>query len=221
MINIPILRIFVFLFMVLSLHSSYADDAADNLLRFFAEVKSMRADFVQTITSARGPAGDETSGTLTMQRPGKFLWDYQKPYQQKIIADGKQIWIYDVDLDQVVVKPLDLVLGNTPAVLLSGNATVTQQFKIEKIPAPENASQLQWLRLIPKQDDIGFEKLLLGFDGALLKQMRLTDAFDQVTQLVFSNLEKNPKIDSSIFNFVPPEGVDVIRSGEEQQSEGQ
>ena len=221
MINIPILRIFVFLFMVLGLHSSYADDAADNLLRFFAEVKSMRADFVQTITSARGPAGDETSGTLIMQRPGKFLWDYQKPYQQKIIADGKQIWIYDVDLDQVVVKPLDLVLGNTPAVLLSGNATVTQQFKIEKIPAPENASQLQWLRLIPKQDDIGFEKLLLGFDGALLKQMRLTDAFDQVTQLVFSNLEKNPKIDSSIFNFVPPEGVDVIRSGEEQQSEGQ
>jgi len=187
-----------------------ADSASDKLLTFFAQTKTMRAEFVQTIQSNNKKVPEENRGVLTMQRPGKFLWDYQYPYQQQIIADGKNLWIYDIDLEQAIVKPLDLVLGDTPAVLLSGAASVTERFKVEEMPSLKGDTGLDWLRLEPNNNDVGFEQILLAFKGTDLKVMQLTDAFGQTTRLVFSKLEKNPKIDPAIFNFVPPEGVDVI-----------
>jgi len=203
-------RIIIILLMSLCTQAK-ADAASDKLLTFFSETQTMRAEFVQTIQSKDKKIPDENRGVLTMQRPGKFVWDYQYPYQQQIIADGKQLWIYDVDLDQAIVKPLDMVLGDTPAVLLSGTASVTERFKVEQAPELKGDTGLDWLRLAPKKSDIGFEQILLAFKGTDLQEMHLTDAFGQVTRLVFSNLEKNPKIDASLFNFVPPDGVDVIR----------
>ncbi len=191
-----------------------ADAASDKLLTFFAETKTMRAEFVQNVQSKDRKPPEENRGILTMQRPGKFFWDYQYPYRQQIIADGKQLWIYDIDLDQAIVKPLDLVLGDTPAVLLSGTASVTERFKVEEVPLLKGDTGLDWLRLEPKKSDIGFEQILLAFKNSDLKEMQLTDAFGQVTRMVFSKLEKNPKIDPALFHFVPPEGVDVIRSGD-------
>lgn len=187
-----------------------ADTASDTLLTFFAQTQTMRAEFIQTIASKGKKVPEEIRGVLTMQRPGKFLWDYQYPYQQQIIADGKNLWVYDIDLDQAIVKPLDMVLGDTPAVLLSGAASVAERFTVEKIPSPKESTGLDWLRLEPKNDDVGFERILLAFKGSDLKEMQLTDAFGQTTRLVFTKLEKNPKVDPAIFNFVPPKGVDVI-----------
>ena len=187
-------------------------DAADKKLRdFFNQIKSMKADFSQSIVSESKPSVEKSSGVLQMERPGKFRWDYSFPFKQQIVADGRKLWIYDIEMDQVIVKPLDLVLGNTPAVLLSGNADIAEKFEVSEITTTSDSEKgLFWMQLSPKQEETGFEKLLLAFSGNDLRVMELKDAFGQVTRIKFSNLKQNPDIDPSVFRFVVPPGVDVI-----------
>jgi outer membrane lipoprotein carrier protein len=191
--------------------SAYADAADKKLRDFFSQIKSMKAEFSQSIVSQSKPNVEKSTGVLQMERPGKFRWDYSFPYQQQIVADGRKLWIFDIEMDQVIVKPLDLVLGNTPAVLLSGNADIAEKFDVSEISATDdNDKGLFWMQLTPKQEETGFEKLLLAFNGNNLRIMELKDAFGQVTRIVFSNLEQNPEIDPSVFQFTVPPGVDVI-----------
>ena len=192
-------------------NSVLADTASNKLQQFFNQIKSMKADFSQSVVSESRPQVERSTGVLQMERPGKFRWDYQFPYEQKIVADGTKLWVYDIEMEQVIVKPLDLVLGNTPAVLLSGNADIADKFQIEEIAAPgDNEKGLFWMQLTPKQEESGFEKLLLAFAGNKLKVMELKDAFGQVTRIVFSNLVENPDIPPNTFQFTVPPGVDVI-----------
>ena len=171
----------------------------------------MKADFSQSIVSESKPSVEKSSGVLQMERPGKFRWDYSFPFKQQIVADGRKLWIYDIEMDQVIVKPLDLVLGNTPAVLLSGNADIAEKFEVSEITTTSDSEKgLFWMQLSPKQEETGFEKLLLAFSGNDLRVMELKDAFGQVTRIKFSNLKQNPDIDPSVFRFVVPPGVDVI-----------
>ena len=189
----------------------FAGAAEQRLNQFFKQVHSMRADFTQSVISDARSSVEKSQGVLQMQRPGKFHWDYKSPYEQQIVADGKKLWIYDVEMEQVIVKSLDLALGDTPAVLLSGDATITDKFIVTQIT--ENIggdSSLFWLQLVPKQQEASFEKLLLAFSGSNLQIMELKDAFGQITRLTFANLEQNPDINPSVFNFVAPPGVDVI-----------
>jgi outer membrane lipoprotein carrier protein len=186
-----------------------AEPAVERLQRFFDEVTSMRADFVQTVGAEGFASVDESEGVFRLQRPGKFRWDYTEPYEQHIIADGKKLWVYDVDLDQVIVKDLAFVLGQTPAVLLSGPVDLTQQFDIRPMPEREQLG-LTWIELKPKNKDTGFDTILLGFSEKNLNAMELMDSFGQVTYLRFFNLQRNPQLDPSIFEFKPPPGVDVI-----------
>ena len=198
-------------FVLLIPNTVFAGAAEQRLNQFFEQVQSMRADFTQSVISDTRSSVDKSQGVLQMQRPGKFYWDYKSPYEQKIVADGKKLWIYDVEMEQVIVKSLDLALGDTPAVLLSGGAAITDKFKVTEIT--ENIggdSSLFWLQLVPKQQEASFEKLLLAFSVSNLKIMELKDAFGQITRLTFSNLEQNPDINPAIFNFVAPPGVDVI-----------
>ncbi|NOX92636.1 MAG: outer membrane lipoprotein chaperone LolA [Gammaproteobacteria bacterium] len=190
-----------------------AGPAADRLNDFFAKKGAMRADFVQTVQGAAFVQPEESRGTLLMQRPGKFRWDYRLPYEQQIIADGKQLWIYDVDLEQVIVKPLDKALGDTPALLLSGDGGVTQRFDIKELPDRDDG--LLWVQLLPKQADTGFTTVKLGFDQQYLRSMELVDGFEQVTKLIFNNVETGITLPVGTFVFVPPKGVDVIGGKEE------
>jgi len=203
------------------LGSVQAESATKKLEDFFSQVKRMKADFSQSIVSDTRPNVEKSSGVLQMERPGKFRWDYSFPYKQQIVADGKQLWIYDIEMEQVIVKPLDLVLGNTPAVLLSGNANIAEKFDVAEITATDdNEKGLFWMQLTPKQEESGFEKLLLAFMGNKLRIMELKDAFGQVTRITFSSLVLNPDIDSAVFKFKVPAGVDVIsdtESGEQQE----
>ncbi|NOZ52870.1 MAG: outer membrane lipoprotein chaperone LolA [Gammaproteobacteria bacterium] len=187
-----------------------AGSATERLNSFFEQVTSMRADFSQTIVSKTHSDAEQSKGTLIMQRPGRFRWDYVEPYEQQIIADGKKLWIYDIEMEQVIVKPLDLVLGNTPAALLSGNVAVTDKFIVKKVPTKIDNNALFWLELLPKDKEAGFQQLLLAFSGNELKIMELTDAFERVTRISFSNIQRNPDIDDFIFQFKVPPGVDVI-----------
>ena len=204
----------VILISVLSLFwpltGSTATPALERLNAFYSHVNSMSAEFTQSIISESKSSVEKSQGTLDMQRPGKFRWHYTLPYEQEIIADGKKLWIYDVEMEQVIVKPLDLVLGNTPAVLLSGNANIAEKFTIEEITEEGGDKSLYWMQLVPKDKESGFEKLLLAFSGSDIQIMELKDAFGQVTRLTFSNLVRNPKIKASTFKFKAPKGVDVI-----------
>lgn len=202
----------VFIGLFLPVVNVHAASATERLMDFFNNVQSMHARFTQTV-SAHGFADKETSkGVFQLLRPGKFRWDYEQPYQQQIIADGNKLWVYDVDMDQVIVKPLNMVLGQTPAVLLSGTASLTDRFDIQDVP--ERSEQgLAWVQLRPKDTESSYEKLLLGFSQENIQAMELVDNFGQVTWLQFSNLQRNPKIEPKIFQFQPPPGVDVL--GEE------
>jgi len=184
--------------------------AQQQLQAFYRDVHSMRADFTQTVANENTTRVDKSSGVLQMKRPGKFRWDYSHPYEQKIIADGTHLWIYDVDMEQVIEKPLGKVLGQTPAVLLSGTADLTDRFTISEEHAPELDNQYAWLKLVPRHDDTGFQVMLLAFKDNDLHEMQLVDAFGQMTRLTFSNLKRNPAISDKVFEFKPPAGVDVI-----------
>lgn len=189
---------------------SNATTAEQQLQAFYHNVHSMRADFTQTVLSENSSRKDISKGVLLMKRPGKFRWDYSQPYEQKIIADGKHLWIYDVDMQQVIEKPLGKVLGQTPAVLLSGTANLTDRFTITEEHAPELNKKYVWLKLVPKNDDAGFQVMLLAFKDNDLHEMQLVDAFGQLTRLSFTNLKRNPAIDDKTFAFTPPAGVDVL-----------
>jgi len=192
-----------------------AESATKKLQNFFSQVKSMKAEFSQSIVSESKPSIEKSSGVLQMERPGKFRWDYTFPYKQQIVADGKKLWVYDIEMEQVIVKPLDFVLGNTPAVLLSGNADIADKFDVEEITESNSQEKgLFWMQLTPKQEESGFEKLLLAFMGNSLRTMELKDAFGQVTRINFSNMVINPSIDPAQFEFKVPKGVDVISDSE-------
>lgn len=195
----------VLLLMALSAH---AGPATDRLNAFFAQKGGMSAEFVQTVQGAAFAQPEESRGTLLMQRPGKFRWDYSEPYQQQIVADGERLWIYDVDLDQVIVKPLGKALGDTPALLLSGDGGVTQRFEVKELA--DRGDGLLWVQLLPKQSDTGFKSVSLGFDQHHLRSMELVDGFDQITKLAFANVKIGITLPADSFQFVPPKGVDVV-----------
>jgi len=187
--------------------SAHAGTGMDRLNHFFEGLGSLRADFSQTVIDASAFSLQESSGVLIMQRPDKFLWDYQRPYQQAIIADGKKIYIYDADLEQVTIKPMLKSMGDTPMLLLSSGGALDESFVISE--TGEEAG-LAWLQLTPKGPQTNFTMMRLAFDKQTLRIMELVDSFEQTTRLQFSEVKRNPRIDNALFKFVAPPGVDVI-----------
>jgi len=187
--------------------SAHAGAGLDRLNHFFEGLGSLRADFSQTVIDASAFSLQESSGVLIMQRPDKFLWDYQRPYQQAIIADGKKIYIYDADLEQVTIKPMLKSMGDTPMLMLSSGGALGESFVITE--TGEEAG-LEWLQLKPKEQQSNFTMMRLAFDKQTLRIMELVDSFEQTTRLQFSEVKRNPRIDNALFRFVAPPGVDVI-----------
>lgn len=182
--------------------------AIDRLNAFFASKDGLRASFVQTVQAPAFDQPEVSRGTLLLLRPNRFRWDYQEPYRQQIVADGQRLWLYDEELEQVVVKPLDKALGDTPAMLLSGSGSIEDRFTLEELG--DRGDGLAWVQLTPKQADTGFEAVRLGFDTHDLRKMELVDGFGQVTRMQFSDIVRDPDIMPAAFRFVPPPGVDVI-----------
>ncbi len=203
---------------VLMPFSAKAGGGLERLDNFFEGLGSLRANFEQTVIDASAFSLQESGGVLIMQRPDKFLWDYQRPYQQAIIADGKKIYIYDADLEQVTVKVMQKSMGDTPMLLLSSGGALADSFVITEMGEDGG---LEWLQLKPTAQQSNFSMMRLAFDENTLRIMELVDSFDQTTRLQFSEIKRNPKIDSALFKFVAPPGVDVIEERadviEEQQ----
>jgi outer membrane lipoprotein carrier protein len=201
-----------------------AGKALDRLNAFFADTGAMRAKFTQTVEGGAFSQPKLSTGTLMMQRPGRFRWDYKTPYKQLILADGKRLWIYDPDLMQVVVKPLEVALGDTPALLLSseglgGSRSLQERFVITELNHAREG--LYWVQLLPRDKNASFQELQLGFGKRYLRRMILVDGFGQKTTLVFSDIEVNAKVKAGSFQFKPPKGVDVIGNPEAESGKRQ
>jgi outer membrane lipoprotein carrier protein len=181
--------------------------AATEVEKYLGGLATWSADFTQTIDDGHGKVMRSAAGKLYLQKPGKFRWDYSQPSEQLILADGKQIWFYDKDLQQANVRDMDASLANTPAVLLSGAGSLSSQFDVTSLPPSDG---LEWYQLIPKHADTDFQLVRIGFRHGDLASMFLADKLNQVTQLTFSNPSRNAKFAPDLFTFVPPPGVDVI-----------
>jgi outer membrane lipoprotein carrier protein len=179
----------------------------DRLDGFLRDFKTLTAAFEQTLLTERGQRLEVSRGRVYLQRPGLFRWEYFAPYQQSIIADGKRVWVYDKDLEQVSVKPFDSAVAETPALLLSGRTDIQREFEVFELG---KADGLEWMRLKPRKQQAQYTVIRLGFDGPRVEVMELLDNFGQTTRIAFSGQQRNVPIDPALFTFIPPPGVDVL-----------
>jgi outer membrane lipoprotein carrier protein len=195
------------LFLVLLFSATAQAAAIERFKSFVRATQAARADFEQKVHDRSGKLTQESKGSFVFQRPGLFRWVYAKPVDQVIVGDGERIWIHDRDLNQVTVRKLSAALGSTPAALLAGSADIEKAFELSDAGSRDG---LEWLEAKPREREAGFERVRMGFDAEGLRAMELLDHFGQTTQLRFSNLVRNPKVDRSEFRFEPPKGADVL-----------
>ncbi|SFI38866.1 outer membrane lipoprotein carrier protein [Nitrosomonas sp. Nm34] len=182
--------------------------AIDSLRTFVQKAQTFKAVFSQTLLNKNIQVMQEATGVMMFERPGKFRWTYEKPYQQLIVGDGSRVWFYDQDLNQVTVRRLDVAIGSSPAALLAGSSTIERNFDLAEI---EVNDEMEWLEAIPKTKESTFELIRMGFSQkGELREMVLRDNFGQFTLLVFTDLETNPVLSPDLFQFTPPKGADVI-----------
>ena len=187
----------------------------DELHAFLAHTASMRGDFTQRNPSAGGgrppakrlAAPSVTRGTFSFQRPGKFRWVVQQPYAQLIVSDGRTLYLYDEDLEQVTKKTLAGSLPASPASILFGSNDFEREFVVTNDGAEDGVA---WILAVPRTKDSPFERIRIGFRDGVPVAMRLEDQFGQITQLSFDHIQRNPALDPAQFRFVPPAGVDVL-----------
>lgn len=191
------------------LSSAQADERSARLLNIeLAKITSAQATFSQHVIDSKGNRGQEFTGEMSVKRPGLFRWDTRKPYPQTIVADGKKVWVYDPDLNQVIVQKMDKQVGNTPALLLSGDTrSMTGSFDI--VEEPGEKGELSFL-LTPLAKDALFEAMRIKFRNGVLAEMQLKDSLGQKTRIQFSGVKYNASIASSVFRFKPPKDADLI-----------
>ena len=206
--------LFINIFYFLALISSVAFSSEKQLSTgeryledFLADTRTLEADFKQTLRTHDGEVLQQTEGKFYLNRPGKFRWDYRLPYEQEIVSDGERVWIYDVDLQQVTVQRQDVSLPSSPMALLQDSSKLHESFEV--IPLDEREGVYR-LKLESKSGASDFAEIVVGLDKDGLRFMQLHDQFEQVTDIVFSDITTNLKLGKEIFNFVPPEGVDVF-----------
>lgn len=182
-------------------------DGIASLRKFYNETHALSANFYQVVTDRQGKKIQEVYGEMQLKRPNKFRWDYNKPYEQQIISDGKQVWLYDTELAQVSVRELSKTLGSSPAALLAGDDSLDKNFKLVNAVSKDG---LDWVTTNPKDSDTGFNKISLAFKNDVLYEMDMVDSFGHQTKIEFSNLVHNPIIEAKTFLFKPPKGVDIV-----------
>lgn len=206
------MRIYLYLLLLslclVSVPPAWADGGRERLERFYRQVHTLRADFSQQVYNSRNELIQQSSGKVVIRQPGHFRWDYASPIHQLIVADGKTLWLYDADLEQVTVRPLKQLNESTPALLLSNQTPLEKTFKISDL---EKKNGMWWVELRPRAGAGTFKRVRLGLDERGPRVMEVTDSFDQETRLRFDHLVVNPRVDPQVFEFKPPPGVDVIR----------
>jgi outer membrane lipoprotein carrier protein len=187
----------------------------ESLEAFVKNVKSGRAEFTQTVTApareGQPSRAKVSTGTFEFQRPGQFKFDYKKPFAQTIVADGKTLWLYDADLNQVTQRAQAQALGSTPAALIAAAPdlrALQADFTLESAPERDG---LQWVKATPKAKDGQLQGIQVGFQGEALAALEIQDSFGQRSVLKFSKVEVNPALGAGTFAFKAPAGADVLK----------
>ena len=184
------------------------DEAGEKLVNdFLQDVITLEGSFEQRLIDAEGAVVEVSTGTLEIERPDRFRWTYAEPYEQWLVADGLNVWSYDVDLAQVTVKPQAESLQNTPAMLLGGDADALRQFRFDGSMVEEGTT---WVRMLPVSSDSGFNRLELGFTNGQLGRMVFFDNLEQTTLVALYDVRVNEPIDSERFEFVVPDEADLV-----------
>lgn len=181
--------------------------AIESLERFFDEVRTFSAGFDQVVLDESRNRIEESSGHMWIARPDRFRWNYRAPLEQEIVGDGRRVWVYDVDLEQVTVRPMEAALGQTPAALLAGRGDLADTFTVTDLG---RQGQLDTVQLEPHSAEAGYETMRLGFEGTGLRLLELDDRLGQTTRITFRDARENVEIPPERFTFEPPAGVDVI-----------
>lgn len=193
-------------------HGAQAANSATALDTYLADVRTLRTQFHQVVTDSDGRVVQQATGSLLIKRPGRFRWELtpdDSASPQLMVADGRNLWFYDRDLEQVSVKSAATALTATPASLLSGDGKITEFFDVS---ADGKRDDLNWVRVVPKRNDADFREARLGFRGAgtELRRMVLRDKLGQTVTLEFSTSERNANVTDAEVSFTPPPGADVI-----------
>ena len=190
--------------------------AMDSLEHFITSARSGHADFTQVVTAPpkNGQAARTrtSSGTFAFQRPSRFRFEYRKPFEQTIVADGQTLWLHDKDLNQVTARKQARVLASTPAALIAASPdlqTLQRDFELKELPDQDG---LQWVQATPKQKEAQLASMKVGFRGDQLAALDILDNFGQRSLLTFQAMQVNTGVDAAAFHFIPPKGVDVVQA---------
>jgi len=208
-----VIRLFFFLMLCAgagqnALAQATVDEVGEKLVNdFLTDVVTMQGRFEQSLIDAEGAVAEFSNGTLEIERPRRFRWIYSDPYEQWLVADGLNIWSYDVDLEQVTVKPQATALSNTPALLLGGAKDALEQFRFE---GSSVEAETTWVRMRPIDEGSGFNRVELGFSNGELHRMVFFDNLEQTTLVALYDVVVNEPIDADHFEFVVPIDVDLV-----------
>jgi outer membrane lipoprotein carrier protein len=185
-----------------------ATAAARTQLNGFSQgVRTLQGKFQQSLSDERGTVKDRSSGEVALMAPRQFRWDVLKPFKQHVVADGNAVWVHDVELEQVNVRPQSFDEANSPLAVLLDLQMLDVEFRSKEMGEKNG---VETLRLYAKSKNPDFKHCDLAFKGNLLQSMTLLDNFGQRTLIEFSGWRKNPKLDAKLFSFKPPAGVDVV-----------
>jgi outer membrane lipoprotein carrier protein len=205
------MRIVLLLGLLLGAGAAHAADTARAQLDAFAKgLHSLSGNFSQTVYDANGRTAQASHGTLALQAPRQFRWDTQAPYRQLIVADGRKVWIYDPELEQVTVRDQGSEEAHSPLTVLTDLSQLDRDFK-----AGEQGERdgLQWLRLTSRASDPQFQYADIGFADNAPRRMVFKDTLGNRTEIVFTDWQRNPQLPADTFSFTPPEGTDVVGDG--------
>jgi outer membrane lipoprotein carrier protein len=194
-----------------ALHGTASASALDQFRSFVAGTKSAKGQFTQRqmkIVQGTPKLSNTSSGNFAFARPGKFVWTYQKPYEQVMMADGEKLYLYDKDLNQVTVRKLGNALGSSPAAILFGSNDLEKNFTLKDAGVKDG---LEWLEATPRSNDTSFDRVSIGLKDGVPQAMELRDSFGQTSLLTFDKFEKNPPLAADEFKFVVPKGADVFQ----------
>ncbi|WP_447918085.1 outer membrane lipoprotein chaperone LolA [Achromobacter aegrifaciens] len=186
----------------------FAASAQEQLRAFVTTVTSATGSFSQYTVNNQGRTQPAQTGVFSFQRPGKFKWAVQKPYEQLVISDGRQVFQFDSDLAQVTERKVDAAIGTSPAAILFGSGSLEQSFDVSALPSKDG---IDWLRAKPRTADAGFSRVDIGMKDNLPVRVELLDSFGQTTRVDLSGIAANPQLAAKEFQFVAPKGVDVVK----------
>lgn len=186
-----------------------ASEIVSKLQKKYESIDSIKADFTQEVTSKGMPAM-KSEGKVWLRKPGKMRWEYKKPARDLIVSDGKTIWLFQPDLNQVIERKASTAASSMATDFLSGIGSLEKEFDV-KLSEVEAINHV--LILTPRQEQPGLSKLILEVDKekSIVEKTIITDHFGNQTSVAFDNVKLNASIKDSLFRYAPPKGAKVVR----------